>query len=628
MPPPNPIADAPSRNSVGVVETRSARIPLPPDGLRLQKGGVLRELTVAYETYGERSAAEDNVVLVCHALTGDAHVAGFHAGADKPGWWEEMVGPGKGIDTDYYHVVCSNILGGCAGTTGPSSPDPETGRPYGSSFPDITVADIVRVQRLLLEHLGIRRLAAVIGGSLGGMQVLEWGLRHPDKVERCICVASGASLSTQALAFDIVAREAIESDPTWRGGDYYGAAERGAAWGLAHARKIGHITYLSPGMMQEKFGRERVAGEDAEPGAGRFQVHSYLDHQGRKLVERFDANSYIHITRAMDEFDLEKEFGSLREAFAPVQARFLVIGLSSDWLFPPEQSRQLADALLRAGKPVSCCTLKAPHGHDAFLVDIEKLTDTVRAFLPWVKPREPPPGASAADAAADRARRQERERREHRLVVERVRPHAKVLDLGCGDGTLLTKLAERKHTVGMGMDIALANVIAAINRGHDVFQGDLDEGLPSVAEGAYDYAILGAALQEVRRPRLVLTEMVRVAREGIVTFPNFAHWRNRLHLATRGTMPKSPALPFEWYETPNIHLATRNDFVALCRREGIRILEMVCLPESWLDRLLIRFRRCNLGAQWVLARLTRGEPGGMAGAECTTPRRSCCARDS
>jgi homoserine O-acetyltransferase len=587
---------------VGSVTPRVARIALPPGGFRLEKGGVLPELSIAYETCGVLSPARDNAVCVCHALTGDAHVAGTYEGDDaRTGWWDEMIGPGKGIDTDYYFVVCANILGGCKGTTGPSATNPATGRPYGSSFPEITIGDMVRAQKMLFDHLRIPRLAAVIGGSLGGMQVLKWGILYPGDVDRCICIASGASLSTQALAFDVVGREAIEADPSWNRGDYYGSEQR-AAWGLAHARKIGHITYLSPGMMQAKFGREKTPASEAEGRRSRFQVESYLEHQGRKLVERFDANSYVHITRAMDAFDLEEEYGSLEAAFAGVRSRFLVIGLSSDWLFPPEQTQQLASALLKAGKRVSCCTLRAPHGHDAFLVDIERLADTVRAFLPWVN-------APAAGTAPPNGEASSLTSREHRAIGSMVRRGTRVLDLGCGDGRLLSVLAAERGTTGLGMDIELGNVIEVINRGHDVLQYDLDEGLPTIADDTYDFAILSSALQEVRRPRVVLHEMVRVAREGIVTFPNFAHWRNRLQVVLKGRMPKSSALPFEWYETPNIHLATRNDFVTFCRREGIRILEMVCLPVLPLDRLLVRMRRCNLGAQWVVARIARGGPG-------------------
>lgn len=611
--------------SPGIVETKTIDIPLPSDGLRLEKGGILRELTVAYESYGERAPSGDNVVYVCHALTGDAHVAGRHDPSDpKPGWWDEMVGPGRGIDTDYYQVICANILGGCGGTTGPCSTNPETGQPYGSSFPAITVGDMVRVQRLLLHELGVERLAAVVGGSLGGMQVLEWSIRFPDAVDRCICIASGASLSTQALAFDLVARDAIESDPGWRGGDYYGR-EAGPEWGLAHARKIGHITYLSPEIMQKKFGRETTSAEyDKHRGSHRFQVESYLDHQGRKLVERFDANSYLRITQAMDSYDLERQHGTLQDAFAGVKAKFLVVALSSDWLFPPEQSIALANALLRAGKEVSCCTLCAPYGHDAFLVDIEHLTETIRAFLPWVAPRSRAartgPGTPADPSGTGGNRSAgSKEYVEHRLIAEMVSPGSRVLDLGCGDGALLSRLREEKDATGFGIDIDVGNVIHVIDRGHDVFQGDLDQGLAVIPDNSYEYAILSSTLQVVKRPRQVLRELVRVAREGIVTFPNFANWQNRLCIGFHGRMPKSDVLPFEWYDSPNIHLASRDDFLALCREEGIEIVDMFCIPEHWVDRALIKMKRCNLGAQRILARVAKSTSGSASFRTCKLP---------
>ena len=600
--------EATTDTGVGIVRTQTAEIRLPEDGLKLERGGVLRQLNVAYETYGELSPEQDNVVYVCHSLTHDAHVAGRHDPSDeKPGWWHDMVGPGRCIDTNYYHVLCANILGGCGGTTGPSTVNPETGKPYGSTFPAITTGDIVEVHKLLLDHLGIERLAAVIGGSFGGMQVLEWSIRYPDMVDRCVCVAAAACLSAQALAFDLVARDAILSDPNWAGGDYYDR-DPGPDWGLSHARKIGHITYLSPEIMQSRFGRERAEAEGDEAQAHLFQVEAYLNYQGTKLVDRFDANSYLRITHAMDSFDLAERFGSLETAFRDVKSKFLIIALSSDWLFPPEQSTELAAALLRTGKAVSYCRLEAPYGHDAFLIDIDHLAETVRAFLPWV-------GSDRQVTAAERA---PEEHKRFGIIADSVEPGARILDLGCGNGDLLTLLAEKKQASGLGVDIDLDNLVRAIDAGHDVFQGDLDEGLSAIPDGSYDYAILSSTLQEVHKPKEVLREMLRVARQGIVAFPNFANWRNRLSLVFRGRMPKSDALPHEWYDTPNIHLTTRNDFVQLCRREGIEILDMVCIPGSCpLGRLLVMAKWCNLGAERVVARIARP---GAAPAEASPCR--------
>ncbi len=581
-----------------MVETRTAKIKLAQGGLRLKKGGILPELTVAYETYGTLSALKDNVIYVCHALTGDAHVAGLHSADDgKPGWWDDMVGPGKGIDSNYYFVVCANILGGCKGTTGPSSLNPKTGKPYGSSFPEITVRDIVQVQKLLLEHLGVERLAAVIGGSLGGMQVIEWGISYPDAVDRCICIASGVSVSAQALAFDLVARDAILSDPNWAGGDYYDRAEK-PEWGLAHARKIGHITYLSPEIMQRKFGREKTATGGADGAGFQFQVGSYLDYQGRKLVDRFDANSYLAITQAMDSYDLIEEFGTLETAFAKVKSKFLVIGLSSDWLFPPEQSRELVGGLLRAGKAVSCCTLDAPYGHDAFLVDIKHLSEVIRAFLPWV---EKTGSASAADSGGLAAGRAQ----EYEILVRMIQPGSRVLDLGCGDGALLYLLAERRNARGVGVDSNIDSVTSVLDRGYDVYQADIDAGLAIIPDNSYDCAVLSETLQEVRHPRRALAELLRVAREGIVSFSNFGALRNRLRLGFCGCVPKGVSATAKWYDTAQIHPFSLDDFRELCREEGIRIVETVCIHDSAIGALLLKCGLQNLGAHKVLARITR-----------------------
>ncbi len=604
---------ATSEGSVGLVETRIARIPLPPGGLVLEKGGVLPELQVAYECYGERAPAGDNVVFICHALTGDAHVAGLHRPDDKkPGWWDAMVGPGKGIDTRRFHVICANILGGCRGTTGPSSTDPRTGTPYGSRFPTITTGDIVRVQHLLLRHLGVARLAAVIGGSFGGMQVLEWSRQVPGFAARGVCIASAMSLSAQALAFDIVGRNAILSDPAWTGGDYYGQSRR-PAQGLAQARMIGHINYLSSENMKRKFGRGKKAADGPLPRfATPFQVESYLDYQGAKFVDRFDANSYLHITEAMDTFDLAEGHPDPADAFRATASgtRFLVVALSSDWLFPPEQSLTLAQAMLRAGRRVSYCLLASPYGHDAFLVEIARLADVLRAFLEApaepAAPTPPAPAAAAAPAAARRRLAARRPARDDDQILDQIPGGARVLDLGCGDGVLLAALWARKAIGGLGMDIDLDHVIAVLRRGLDVVQCDLDAGLSIIPDQAYDYAVLSQTLQVVRKPQLVLREMLRVAREGIVSFPNFGNWRHRLRLGLRGRMPISPSLPYQWHDTPNIHLATLRDFHELCRRDGIRILETRCLPGSPADTLGLRLGWRNLGADRVLVRLTRG----------------------
>jgi homoserine O-acetyltransferase len=580
-----------SEQSIGQVETCLVKIPLPPGGFTLENGGILPELTIAYETYGALNAARNNAVFICHALTGDAHAAGYHSPEDKsPGWWDDMIGPNKGLDTNRFHVICANILGGCKGTTGPSSINPATGFPYGAEFPAITIGDIVHAQYLLLRHLGISKLHAVIGGSFGGMLVLEWSIRYPDVPDHCVCIASAASLSAQALAFDIVGREVITSDPGWAGGNYYGTG-RLPKDGLAAARMIGHITYLSPEIMAAKFGRKKKELAPEERFSTRFEVESYLQHQGEKFVERFDSNSYLHITHAMDSYDLVEHYGDLKSAFQNVKARFLVVALSSDWLFPPEQSLEIASALVHIGKPVSYCLLKAPYGHDAFLVDIENMSQIICTFLG---------GCANPQPAAVPVKRDDYE-----LIANLIEPGSRVLDLGCGDGDLLSLLAVNRTTRGMGVDIDLNHLIAAMGKHLDVFQGDIDENLSMIPDQSYDYVVLSQTLQVVRRPREVLHEMLRVAREGIVSFPNFANWHNRLMLCLTGRMPKTEELPFEWYNTPNIHLATWRDFLSLCRADNIRVKQIIPLTEKPLSRLLVRAGFRNLGAERILVNIAR-----------------------
>ncbi|MBC8453810.1 methionine biosynthesis protein MetW, partial [PVC group bacterium] len=374
---------------------------------------------------------------------------------------------------------------------------------------------------------------------------------------------------------------------------------------LSHARKIGHITYLSPEIMQKKFGRQTKDDENAQEQC--FQIESYLDYQGEKFVERFDANSYLRITQAMDAYDLVKEFGSLDKAFKNVVSKFLIVGLSSDWLFPPEQSNQLANALLRSGKRVSCCILRAPYGHDAFLIDVQRLADTVRAFLPWA-------GETKEDKTVEIL---PNEKDRFSIITNSVQSGARVLDLGCGDGQLLSLLKEEKKTNGLGLDINIDNIVEVINKGHDIFQGNLDEGLSLIPDDLYDYAILSSTLQVVKKPKVVLREMLRVAKEGIVTLPNFGNWHNRIALAFSGRMPKSGMLPYEWYDTPNIHLSTLKDFVDLCRQEEYDILDIVCIPgERILDRLFLSLKFCNLGAERVLFRLAKKGTGAVSLPNC------------
>ncbi|NDY41853.1 homoserine O-acetyltransferase [Dissulfurirhabdus thermomarina] len=363
--------------SVGRVRTRTETFDTPAAPFRLECGARLNPVTVAYETYGRLAPGRRNAVLVCHALSGDAHAAGFHRGVpgERPGWWDLMIGPGKPLDTRRYFVICSNFLGGCAGTTGPASIDPATGRPYGPDFPAYTIGDQVELQARLLDRLGIPRLLAVIGGSMGGMQALEWAVRHPARVAGAVALATAPRLSPQAIAFHEVARQAIFRDPGWRGGRYEAADPPRA--GLALARMIGHITYLSEEAMVRKFARR--GGGTA--GTGGFEVERYLHHQGRRFVDRFDANTFVHITRAMDRFDLAAGRGSLEAAFRRAACRFLVVSFSSDWLFPAALSEEMVRAMRLAGREVSYCEIRTHQGHDAFLLPGHRMGDLVAGFL-------------------------------------------------------------------------------------------------------------------------------------------------------------------------------------------------------------------------------------------------------
>jgi homoserine O-acetyltransferase/O-succinyltransferase len=357
----------------------------PPNEQLLESGIKLGPITIAYETLGELNATKDNVILICHAFTGDSHVAGHYEkepDASPSGWWDFMVGPEKGIDTNRYFVICCNILGSCMGSTGPASINPATNKPYGLDFPMVTIADMVDSQKHLLDHLGIKKLRSVIGGSVGGMQVLEWCVRYPEMVTSAIPIATTMRHSALAIAFNEVARQAIMADPDWNKGDYY--SDSGPHHGLAVARMIGHVTYLSDEAMRRKFGRQLQDKEDFSFNFGvDFQVESYLHHQGTKFVKRFDANSVLYLTKAADYFDLksaEHTDASLHDLRGN-KSKFLIISYTSDWLYPTYQARELVQGLKRSRQDVSFCEIEADCGHDAFLIQDKRLTKLIKGFL-------------------------------------------------------------------------------------------------------------------------------------------------------------------------------------------------------------------------------------------------------
>jgi homoserine O-acetyltransferase/O-succinyltransferase len=352
-----------------------------PGPLALDGGGTLAPVELAYESYGVLNADASNAILICHALTGDQHVASTHPITGKPGWWARMVGPGKPIDTDRFCVIAVNAIGGCMGSSGPETLA-EDGQPYAMRFPVVTVSDMARSQAMLLDHLGISRLHAVVGGSMGGMQALSWAAHFPDRVAAALIIASTAKHSAQNIAFHEVGRQAIMADPNWRGGDYYADGKTPDA-GLAVARMAAHITYLSEQGLTEKFGRRLQARETKTFGFDAdFQVESYLRHQGLSFTDRFDANSYLYITRAIDYFDLAEEFGGhLAHAFKGSKTRFAIVSFDTDWLYPTAESKSIAQALNAAGAAVSFVELTSPYGHDAFLLDTPGFDAVVRGFL-------------------------------------------------------------------------------------------------------------------------------------------------------------------------------------------------------------------------------------------------------
>jgi homoserine O-acetyltransferase len=372
--------------SVGLIEKKSYTFAAASEKIVLENGVGFGPITLAYETCGTLNKDRTNVILILHALTGDSHMAGFYSKEDtKPGWWDIMIGPGKGIDTNRFFVVCSNIIGGCMGSTGPASINPDTGKPYGTDFPVLTIGDMVRAQKALMDHLGIEKLLSVIGGSVGGMQVLEWCVRYPEMVLSAIPLATTTKHSALAIAFNEVARQAIMADPNWCNGNYYFGNKPDL--GLAVARMIGHITYLSDESMRQKFGRRLQDKNDfSYDFKADFQVESYLRYQGSKFVERFDANSFLYITKAADYFDLgrQSEDGSLVKAFSETVAKFLVVSFTSDWLYPTYQSKAMVKAMKKNGIDVSFCEIEADCGHDAFLLPNERLTGMIRGFLEGV----------------------------------------------------------------------------------------------------------------------------------------------------------------------------------------------------------------------------------------------------
>lgn len=555
--------------------------------LKLENGETLPEITVAYETYGTLNEQRTNAILLCHAISGDSHVAS-HDSEDDPGWWEIAVGPGKAIDTDRYFVICPNILGGCRGTTGPDSINPVTNRPYGAEFPMITIGDIVEVERILADHLGIRRFLAVVGASVGGLVVLEWATRFPDRLAGAVAVATSAHLTSQALAFDVVARNAILSDPHFHGGQYY---DKGTfpGKGLAIARMLGHITYLSLESMNKKFGQDKNIARDVKTHfETKFSVGSYLAYQGDKFVERFDANSYLSLSMAMDLFELGETKEKLDANLRGSMCRWLLMSFTSDWLFPPFQSQEIVDSLLSLDKKVSYCNIKSDCGHDAFLLpnEYEIYGEMIRAFLKNLELEqavEIPPADSPgilAEAVSDPPLEKPAKppRFDYDRILELIPNEARVLDLGCGSGTLLSRLRERGHSKVLGLEIDECLVLRSMRRGLDVVQADLNDGLRAFGDRQFDFVVLSKTLQTVHDVGFILEEMLRVGTRCIVSFPNLGYHEYRRQLADDGRAPQiDPLLNRKWYDTHDLRFLTLDDFEEFCAENGFRIHQRVAL---------------------------------------------------
>ena len=549
--------------------------------LTLESGGSLPSVVVAYETWGELNEDASNGVLVCHALSGDSHAA-QHDDEDEAGWWDLLIGPGKAIDTHRYFVICSNVLGGCRGTTGPNFTRPEGDQPYGADFPVVTVGDMVEVQKRLVYSLGIEKLAAVVGGSLGGLQALTWAIDQPNRLGAAIVLAASPRLSSQGIAFDVVGRNAIRHDAHFQGGQYYN--DEAPEAGLALARMLAHITYLSDESMRAKFDPTRLQPRAIETGfESVFSVGTYLAHQGDRFVERFDANSYVTLTTAMDLFDLGDTPEAITKSLAPAQCRWLFLSFSSDWLYPAAASQRLVDALVAQGRSVSSCVIESPAGHDSFLLEDSMVLGT--RMIASVLAAQP--GYTGPIRVPEESRPDEptniffTNRLDYGLILRLMPERASIVDLGCGNGELLSILRDRNHAPLLGIERDATEVAQSVGRGLDTIHADVDQGLAAIPDQSFDVALLSQTLQSVVDVVGVLQEIVRIAGRGIVSFPNFAHAPLREMFMREGRLPKEEGLyAYDWYDTPNRRFPSILDFQELCGKIGIQIDDAIYLDSA------------------------------------------------
>jgi len=558
--------------------------------LKLELGGEIPHVRCAYETWGTLNEDASNAVLVCHAISGDSHAA-RHTADDSPGWWDQLIGPGKHIDTDRFFVVCPNVLGGCRGTTGPSDNRPTDNRPYGADFPRITIGDMVALQRMLSSYLGIKKWRAIVGGSLGGHQALTWISRYPDAAECCVAIASSPRLTAQSLAFDVIGRNAIQTDPCFYGGQYYDQPKRPDT-GLAIARMLGHVTYLSSEAMEQKFDPDRHdPREIASSFEQRFSVGSYLAHQGEKFTTRFDANSYITLSMAMDLFDLGAHRLALMETFDTSKCEFLIVSFSSDWLFTPKQSRDIVDALTALDRKVTYAEITADGGHDSFLIDayIDQYGPLIQAKLGPIDPGKPT--INKAEES----------------ILDLIPTTASVLDLGCGSGRLLRALGHRGCERLVGVEVAQEKILAAAAHGLDVIDYDLNQGLSAFIDKQFDVVVLSATLQAVENVESLFNEMLRVGKRVIVSFANFAYKELREDFVVRGRSPRAPGVfDFDWYNTPNRRFPSIADVLDFCETQRITIHQSIYV-ETATRRVIDETDDPNLNADTAILVLSRAD---------------------
>ena len=530
---------------VGLVESLSY---IHKDLFELENGQ-LDGFTLAYEAYGTLNEDGSNALLVCHALTGDHRAAGIRKDPrtgdleQKPGWWNHVIGPGKAIDTNKFYVVCSNCLGACQGSTGPASlkPDQEEER-YGMDFPEFTIHDMVHAQKKLLEHLGVQKLFAVVGGSMGGMQTLQWIVDYPSFVERGLVIAATPRHSAQTIAFNEVGRQAIRGDEAWNQGGY--DTENGPTHGLGVARMMAHITYLSDLGMEKKFRQKPDCKQNEDLTK---VVNSYLGYQAQKFIDRFDANTYLKLTRALDRFDLVGKRG-LDDSLKGVLSKVLVIAFSSDWLYTPAQNQLVTESLHRLGKEASYLEIDHTHGHDSFLIGSEDFLRAVRVFFSGMDKKEEREQNLGRFRQVS-SRYDVKKEADFKVIDEWVSKGQRVLDLGCGRGILLEYLRDSKQVQGLGVDFDRSKAISCIARGVSVYQQDIRHALANLPDDSFDWVIFSRMVEELPEPGAVILEALRVGKRVAVSFVNHAYWRNRLNFLRRGKRVQNEVYPHRWEQS-------------------------------------------------------------------------------